>query len=309
MNQSRICTWCVILLLVLGIFSARSENAVALSFSLLESGEGTDTSVALWVRGLGRSFSDAQDLVAPSGDVFDEASALESGIFGLRLRDFDTLEDASNYMSGSWHATFPKRFMSEETSVFDFNINGLSPATINRTPPTLLTPSPGQVIRNGSTIRFSWDYLGAGEAPKGSRFTTIPQFSTISGRSLTGVSTPTPGATSTSSGSTGVGDRRFSHSITNVPGADKNRFLFTLTAAEAALPLDVEITLGSAVNLNDTIVPGDSSDLGFFGPPWLDLYYSRLNEPFIITLSTVPEPTSAILLLLAGVLTIGRMKK
>jgi hypothetical protein len=82
-----------------------------------------------------------------------------------------------------------------------------------------------------------------------------------------------------------------------------------LTAAEAALPLDVEITLGSAVNLNDTIVPGDSSDLGFFGPPWLDLYYSRLNEPFIITLSTVPEPTSAILLLLAGVLTIGRMKK
>lgn len=109
-----------------------------------------------------------------------------------------------------------------------------------------------------------------------------------------------------STGSTGAGDRKFTHSITNVPDADKNRFLYTVTAAEAALPLDVEITLGSSINLTDSIVPGDSTDVRILNPLWLSLYYSRLNEPFLITLSTVPEPSSAILLLLAGLVLFGR---
>jgi hypothetical protein len=311
MSRNRICAWCVTLLLTLtfGISPVMTENAAALSFSLLEFGEGTDTSVELWVRGVGGNiFTDARQLVAPSGDVFDGESALESGIFGQRLRIFDTLEAAGSYMSGSWQATIVKRFFPEETGIFNFTINDLSPATINRTPPTLLTPSPGQVIKNGSTFLFSWDYLGTDDPPRGSLFTTIPQFETISSRSLRGVSTPTPGETSTITGSTGVGDRRFSHTLTNVPDADKNRFLYTMTAAEAALPLDVELTLGSSISLTDLIVSDDLADFGFFRLSRLDLRYSRMNEPFLITLSTVPEPTSASLLLLAWLPVFGRTK-
>ena len=112
----------------------------------------------------------------------------------------------------------------------------------------------------------------------------IPQFDPISGRSRAIVSTPRPGHTFWSSGTTGSDDRKFSDTLTNVPGADKNRFLFTL---EAALPLDVEITLGSYISLNDRCA------LDRFFRPRVPVFLFAANRSVHRYIVTVPEPSSA----------------
>jgi hypothetical protein len=74
-----------------------------------------------------------------------------------------------------------------------------------------------------------------------------------------------------------------------------------LEAAEAALPLDVEITLGSYFSFDDAVTLGDTSGLEPFFPPRVSFFYSRENDPFVVTLSTVPEPSSVCLVIALAV--------
>ncbi len=263
----------------------------AFEFSIIES--GPEAAVSLWIRGLDDSFFQSNQLISPAGETLDSSTVLEDGLFSDLVRRFDSLEDAIGYVQGTWHATVDSRF-PERTATYDFSIEALSIESINRAAPELFSPTPAHEIRNGSTFLFAWDYPEGGEMPSQSRFLTIPQFDPLRGGGGSVVSTPTPGGTLMSSGSIGTGDERFSRKLTNVPGTDKNRFLYTLEASEAALPLDVEITLGSHISLEDQISLGETTSEGFppFPTPRIGLFYSRQNDPFTITLSHVPEPTS-----------------
>jgi hypothetical protein len=271
------------------------SNAVsaALELSIIESGPEPGAEIGLWARDLSNGFLGVNRLVSPSGEVFTPDSVLENDLFrGLLLR-FNSVSDAMEYVEGTWQATPAPLFPFPTSPVdepFDFSIAAIPLETINRTAPSLLTPSPGAVIKNGTTFNFGWDYLTSGEAPNRTSIVMIPQFDPISSWSRSVVSTPQPGRTTRSSGSTGTGERRFSDALTNVPGADKNRFLLTLEAADAALPLDVQITLGSYYS-SDSIFPS----------PRVRFYYSRENDPFFVTLSTVPEPSSVGLVIVLAV--------
>ncbi len=282
------------------LLSTPADGSTRFSLSIVETGapnQGVEFRVSeLDVGGRG----DISQLVAPSGEVIDFSSVLEDGLFDDVVRRFDTVEEAVTFSTGNWEATeSPGLFPDlDPPETIRFTIGGLEASAINRTPPTLVSPTPDAVIKNGVTFLFGWDYVTRGALPTRSRFLTIPQFQDTTGRSggLSSVGTPTPGFTSSGSGSTGVGDRRFSRSRTNVPGTDKNRFLYTLEASENALPLDVEITLGSEIPLDDFLVLAEGDDpvdpFDLFGPP-VRFFYSRQIDPFTITLSTIPEPGSA----------------
>ena len=295
MIRNRSCALCATQFVVaVTLFLFLTTASAALELSIVESGPEAEAAVGLRVRDLREGFFGVNRLVAPSGDVFTPNSILETGDFRDLLLRFDSVGNALDYVTGTWQAT-PARVplpSPPATDMFEFSIDAISLETINRTASSLLTPSPGAVIKNGSTFNFGWDYVTSGEAPNRTSIVVVPQFDPISSWSRSVVSTPRPGSTSRGSGSTGVGDRKFTHTLTNVPGADKNRFLFTLEAAEAALPLDVEITLGSYISLDDTVTLGDTSGVGFFFPPRVSFFYTRENNPFVVALSTLPEPSS-----------------
>jgi hypothetical protein len=260
-----------------------SSVARALELSIIESGPSPNPEIGLWARDLTDGFGGVTRLVSPSGQVFTPESILERNRTRALLQRFNSLADAMDYVEGTWNATpfasFP--FPSPSFEPFDFDIDSIPLETINRTPPTLLSPTPGATIKNGATFLFAWDYETSDPPPNRTSITRIPQFDPLSSWGRSVVSTPRPGNTTRLSGGTGSGERSFSHTLTNVPGADENRFLATFTASEAALPLDVELTLGSYYANNTS-----------FPPPRVRFYYSRELDPFYITLSTVPEPSS-----------------
>jgi hypothetical protein len=283
------------------LFLFWAGRSAAVELSIIESGPESDASIGLRVAGLREDFPAVNRLVSPSGEVFTPDSILEEGLFSHLLIRFDSFSDAIDYVEGTWQATLGPPFFPPpdppDTDTFEFSIEGLSSEAIDRTAPSLLTPFPGAVIKNGSTFNFGWDYVTSGETPDRTSITAIPLFDPISqgGRSIVG--TPRPGSTIRTEGSGGVGDERFSRVLTNVPGTDENHWLLTLEAAEAALPLDVEITLGSYISLDDVVTLGDTSGLGLPFPPEVSVVYSRERDPFVVTLSTVPEPSSMALVI------------
>jgi hypothetical protein len=257
------------------------ESSTALELSIIERGSGDDTEIGLWARDFGDRPLRTISLTSPSGDQFQPASVLEDGFLSDLLFRFDSLSEAFTFVSGTWVGAQMGPFSSSPVEEFEFSINAVPIDAIHRTVPTLASPSPGQKIKNGSTFEFGWDYLTSGEAPNRSRYTVIPQFDPVSSGGASVVSTPRPGTSSSGTGSTGSGDRKFTRTRTNVPDADKNRFLSTFEVTPAALPLDVALTLGSYTDLAAFVVPSNS--VGFF--------YSREVDPFFVTL-TVPEPRS-----------------
>ena len=277
----RYLTGSILIVLLLGSNSA----SVALELSIIESGPDTNPQIGLWAQGLTNGFFGVNRLVSPSGDEFTPESVLEGDHYRSLLLRFSSLPDAMEYVAGTWQATpaprfpFPSPFPPEEP--FDFNVDAIPLQTINRTAPTLLSPAPGAGIKNGTTFDFGWDYLTSDFAPNRTSITRISQFDPPPSFGWSIVSTPVPGSTTRLSGGSSSGDRSFSHTLINVPGADKNRFLQTFTASEAALPLDVQLTLGSYY----------SNDLGF-PSTGVRFFYSRENDPFVITLFKVPEPSS-----------------
>ena len=314
MNRNRSCARAaarVVITAVLVVFLA--DVSAAIELSILETGPEPDTDVGLWIRDWdwkGTSFGSVVSLTSPTGDVFTSNSVLEVRSFIDLLIRFDSLTDASDYLDGTWQATVTSRYQPpwEDPTFgsFEFTIDGTALTTVNRTVPTLLSPPPGAVIKNGSTFPLSWDYVTNGEAPNRTSVQVVPQFDPISMMSRSLVSTPEPGRTTTLSGGGGSGDREFSRVLKNVPGADKNRFLMTLETSSAALPLDVELTLGTYASLDDAVIISYASSLvSEFGTPRVNLLYSREHEPFYITLSTVsvpwvPEPSSLALVIALG---------
>ena len=293
----------VVVAAVLVVFLA--DVSAAIELSILETGPEPDADVGLWIRDWDwrRTFSSPLvSLTSPTGDVFTSGTVLEArSVVDLLIR-FDSLTEASDYVDGTWQATVTSRYQLpwEEPTFgdFEFTIDGTALTTVNRTVPTLVSPPPGAVIKNGSAFPLGWDYVTSGEVPDRTIIQIVPQFDPISSLHRHVVSTPDPGGTTSSSGSTGTGDVRFSETLKNVPGTNENRFLMSLTAASAALPLDVEMTLGTYSPLDDAVVISYASSLvSEFGTPYVNLVYSREHEPFYITLSTasepwVPEPSS-----------------
>jgi len=212
------------------------------------------------------------------------------------------LAEAFEYAEGSWQGISPLwPPYPPATGSFEFSIGTMPTDTLNRTVPTLLSPAPGAAIKNGSTFLLGWDYPADAEAPPRTRIYRVPKFDQGSSWGSWTLSTPVPGGTTQSSGGTGVGDRLFRHTLTNVPGTDQNRFLVSFTAAEAALALDVELTMGTNFALNTAVTITYSPGTGFQSPPEVTFSYARQLDPFRITLTKVPEPSSLALVLLCAV--------
>lgn len=294
MLRNRFCAlWSAIAFTAVAVCSGYlAEESAALELSIIERGSGAQAEIGLWARDFGSRFSGTQSLISPSGDVFTPSSILEDGFLSDLLIRFDSISQALAFVSGAWEGTRSGPFPSSPVVEFEFNISPIPIAAINQSVPTLVSPMPGQKIENGSTFEFGWDYVTSGEAPNRSRYTVIPQFDPVSSGGTSVVSTPRPGASSSGSGGTGSGDRKFLRTRRNVPGADQNRFLNSFEAAPAALPLDVALTLGSYSDLAEFVLPRNG----------VGLFYSREIDPFFITL-TVPEPSSiglAILMAFSG---------
>ncbi len=295
-------------LAVVAMFALPSTRALALELSLIETGAGPNTSVGLWIQGFGFSFVETDRLVTPSGDVLTNSQAT---LPGTPFKSFDSLSEALNYVQGAWEETSTPRF-GTPPAPFDFTINPVSPDTINRAAPVLLSPQPGAVIKNNTAFNLSWDYTTkGGPAPTLSLITIAPQFTNGSALSSFITTTPNGGPSSGGgSGSTGTGDTFFGSSMTNVSGATDNRFLLTLNGAAAALPLNAQITVGSYTSLIDAIPIDAGSRTPLFAP--VNFYYSRQIAPFNVTLSAVPEPSAfglGIMMVIAGVSGSPRLRR
>jgi hypothetical protein len=151
----RYLTGLILIVLLLG----SNASSVALELSIIESGPTSNPEIGLWARDFDNSFFGVERLVAPSGDLFTPASILKGDRFRILLMRFGSLSDAMNYVDGTWQATptSPFPFPSPSPQPFDFNIDAIPMETINRTPPTLISPSPGAEIKSGATFTFAWD--------------------------------------------------------------------------------------------------------------------------------------------------------
>lgn len=303
MNPNRFCNSSIRLFAVFTLSFGLVTTCEALELSIVESGPDSNTKVGLWAQDFRASqIRGISQLTSPSGDVFTPATVLENRAYASLLKQFDSLAEAFEYAQGSWQGLSPLwPPYPPATGSFDFNIGDVSIDTLNRTVPTLLSPNPGAAIKNGTTFLLGWDYPADAEAPLRTRIYRVPKFDAGSSWGSWSLSTPSPGGTIQSSSSTGVGDRLFSSKLTNVPGTDQNRFLVSFTAAEAALPLDVELTMGSNFSLNSAVTISYSPGTGFLSPPEVTFSYARQLDPFRITLIRVPEPSSLALVLLCVV--------
>ena len=273
------------------------DRASALELSIIESGPEGDTTVGLWVDDLTDSsnfviVSRVNKLVSPSGDVLTPSSILQEGNFWRDLLlEFDSVTEAFDYVDGTWQATLSPftHFLDPPLSdEFEFTIDGDALGSINRVAPSLLSPVPGKVIKNASTFEFGWDYVTDQEPPNRSIYYEFPQFDPVSSGGRAILDTPTPEEPYESSGFAGG----FSSDLVSVPGTNQNRFLSTFKVAGTDLPLDVELTLGSYISPDNVLTLGDTIHMGLSSPPEVNFFYSRENDPFFITLSTVPEPGS-----------------
>ena len=178
------------------VFSSTAASR-ALELSIIESGPDPYPEIGLWVRDLRDGFGGVNRIVSPAGDVFTPDSILKGDRFRSLLLRFDSLADAMGYVAGTWNATpstqFPIPIPSFEP--YDFDIASIPLETINRTPPTLLSPTPGATIKNGTTFLFAWDYETSDPAANQTRITRIPQFDPLSCWGWSILSTPQPGRT------------------------------------------------------------------------------------------------------------------
>lgn len=273
-------------LIAIAVTLSLATDSFAIQLAIVES---PDAKAGLWATGFNNHPFYNDQLTSPSGETFTNGTILKSSGARDLLRQFDTVSAALDFVAGNWLGTRTRILAPMDVDSVEFSIAPIPLAAINRTAPTLVTPLPSAKIKNGGTFEFGWDYVTGGVMPNQSIYTVIPQFDPLSGSSRLIVETPVPGKTTNSSGETGPGDRRFKRTMTNVPGTDKNRFLLSFEAAPVALPLDVEITLGSFSPLADYVTPRGQFPTIFWDHA--DLYYSREIDPFIVTL-TVPEPSS-----------------
>lgn len=252
---------------------------------------GPNAEIGLEFRGLAPgSPIQFQQLKSPSGDVF-VTHPVPGYVYPEfnRLRDFDSLVDAFEFVSGNWQVTVSRRFFPSTivTGTFEFNVNEASSGAVNRTPPSLLTPYPGEKNKNGTTIPIEWDYVTTGVAPNRTKIILSPQFDPPASGGWV-VSTPNPAQPYSSTSSLNT----FSQTLASAPGATTNRFRLTMTEnTPQVLPLDVEITLASYISLNQFVSIGESEGMAEITTPAMNFFYSRKNDPITVRL-TVPEPTS-----------------
>lgn len=239
-------------------------------------------------------------LSRPGGLVLDVDSSGWNPDEGTWARAFPTLEEVYGYLEGDWSYVPGSTFFPSGNTNYEFRFEDLELASPDRALPTSLSLPEGAIIKNGEQFLLSWDYPPGDDSETLSLIQWEPKFDG-SGRSYSRrvVSPPSPNGSSSGFGSTGQGDRMFTVEHRNEPGASTNRWLYTLTASEAALPLDVEFTLGAYSSLNNRVWTRGVA--GLFGDFDVSLTYLRLAERFNITLSQVPEPTSAMLTLIGVV--------
>lgn len=318
-NRSWVKSRCV-LLLPFFLLSSTQEHASALEFILVERGPEGGTVAELWVwdlfdhpNSIISPPSTVDRLVSPKGGIFTPDSVLESRSgYGSLLQVFGSVEDAFNFMTGNWEARLtPQWFrppLSPSASTFSFTIDGSVLDSIDRTAPQVLNPSPGMIMRSGSPIELDWEFPSHPDPPTQ---LVVQQKALFRGGIYTGgalldTQTDRPG---TATSSSGTGDSLFLKELVTIPGEDSNRFLLTYEASETALPFDVEVSFGTYISPDNAIELGDTSSLEFSSPPFVKFNYSRLNDPVVVTLANIPEPTTCTLALAALSLFIRRDKQ
>lgn len=258
------------LIVVFATCLALPLESSALELTVVENVLGGDDSVGFYMSQLVPPRLD--EVVSPSGDVFNDLQVVNT-----LLTDFDSVAEAAEYITGTWRAFVPGFLPLEPRQELEFTIDGNFLEKINRTPPSLLTPSPADEFKNGSVIDLSWDYPGA-EDIDASILRIVPQSDQTNSFSLSILDKPSI-RPNQSGGSSGVEPAKFEHRISSVPGAVDNRFELSLLASEELLPLDVELTLGSHLSLTESLAA--PIELALFSR----FSYSRENEPFTITLT------------------------
>lgn len=286
---------CIRSLVALILIVYCSERSHALEIGIFET--GPESEVALWIQGL-FGLSGSTELIDPTGAIIDEDSIIEGEGFGI-VRRFVSVQAALDYVEGTWQVAEESRAFGSGS--YEFQISNISLEEINRAAPVLASPMPGQSIKNGRTFLFGWDYEESGEIPSSSQYFTSLSDDQI-GTRYSRTSLPIPGTDPhISSGSTRVGDFTFDRTRTSIPDSGKYRYRATFEASENYLPLDVTIALGSHVQFDDklTLIESSGELFELFGPR-INFFYSRMNEPFTITLTAIPEPTTLLLSLSAA---------
>jgi hypothetical protein len=171
---------------------------------------------------------------------------------------------------------------------FEFDVALVSPDSLYRGVPQQISLSDGDRIRNGQEFLMSWDYP-SNDPMHLTSLLIVPQFNPLKGGSY---SIRSPGGSGSSSG----GSSSFHKTEQHISPPGEYQILTTYTAAEAALPLNVELTFGATMELNNAVQnPGDGDEIRFNDPPVIGMRYSRTADPFEITLVPVPEPATSVL--------------
>jgi hypothetical protein len=273
-------------------------------FTLKEVGEGQNTSVEL-------EFSlfdqlGVSSLTSPNGNMFQASTALEHRDDAELLTRFSSLSEALAFVTGTWHGklnTFP---FQGQMANFEFTVASISEDAVYRGNPRDISLGNGSQIGNGIPFELSWNY-GTDVSEHKTFGLLDPQFGSMNLAQTFIVMTPDPNGSSQRSGRRGVGNSFFKYDIRNLPGTSENRFLTSLTAADAMLPLEVEFSLGAYTSLSTYVSAPISSD-PFRNPQFVFLHYVRLNEPIRIEVVPVAEPVSAALApaMIAGLLALVR---
>lgn len=262
--------------------------------------EAGDPSSPGWSVRIGaRSFGE-KALTSPGGHVLDELSPEWGADRRQWVIDFDTLDEVYAYLEGDW--TFNvAQFGGQSESEYVFRFEGLDAADPDRSLPKSVSLREGTVIKNGEPFLLEWDYGWSEGSTTETYVRWSPQFGD-SGFSYASwiFSAPRSSGFSRGRAITGVDERRFEYERELVPDEELNRWMYTLTASEAALPLDVEFLMGAYTSLDDFTWVRGSANNG--APPFwdfdVDLSYLRVAEHSDFTLSAVPEPASAFLLVM-----------
>lgn len=255
-------------------------------------------------------------LVSPSGDRFDTESVIEKNFGYSLLASFGSINQALDYLSGTWQVTLspfpdgypPAGFPQPTRDTIEVQFDPISPDSFVRDAPTLVSPAPGTVIRNGSDFRLDWEYSPEGE-PLGSLFQVVPHYVLPPGAThyqRSEFSSGRPSADSdflvTESGSSS--GYSYNASYRHVIGREGWVFdaSIEVSGAWAPLPFDIDFLISSNVDLNEHVTTGPTDGLGIgVREPVFGLTYNRVTGPIPMVLSAVPEPASiGILALTAG---------
>lgn len=254
-----------------------------LSFAIEESGPASSPQWKLQIGRFNtfRPFS----IVAPNGAALPVAPGSSQIAF-----DFSSLNNVYSFLQGEWAYTTWDPFNPAGVTTFGFRFEDLADATPDRSLPESLNLTEGAILKNGREFLLAWDYPTTGGSPTRSLVRWSPLFDGVaSGYTSRVVSPPSPNGSSSGYWTIGVGDEAFTTRYRNEPGASTNRWLYTLSAATPALPLEVEFTLGAYTSLNNHVWTQGTTGSGDFD---VSLSYLRLADRFNVTLSTVPEPVT-----------------